>query len=340
MFWLSLAFLVCMAILVVLWVDVPNLRENARQTVAANPSGRIDAELQVQDADSYFELSTPAREIEAVTLFMMCLMWPVVILESMAHWLTRPWNREMLRHHWLGLLFCFCPALRMCARSPEMHGRLWLPGLGWRQADKRLRRRLEHQFSIPMIFIALLIMPVLIVEFFMKEQVASHLWLRVLLHIGTGVIWFSFAAEFVLMVSVADKKIEYCKKHWIDLAIILLPLISFLRSLQTMRSTRIAKLMKLQQLSQIARVYRLRGTALKMVRALVVLELFRRVMRISPDRSIAKLKRQLDELEVEAKQLRRRIALLEREKRKQEALADAETVNDPPVPSGAANTLE
>jgi hypothetical protein len=34
------------------------------------------------------------------------------------------------------------------------------------------------------------------------------------------------------MISVAPRRLEYCKKHWLDLAIILLPLISFLRSLR------------------------------------------------------------------------------------------------------------
>ena len=162
----------------------------------------------------------------------------------------------------------------MCARSPEMHGRLWLPGLGWRQADQRLRRRLERQFGLPMIMIALLIMPVLIGEFFLKEQVAEHLWLRVLLHIGTGVIWFSFAAEFILMVSVADKKLDLLQEKLARHCDHLAALDFILKITANDAGDRLAKLMKIQQLSQIARVYRLRGTAVKMLRAFVVLELF------------------------------------------------------------------
>lgn len=333
MFLLSVTFLVCLAVLVVLWVDVPNLRESAQAFATTNGrNGSSDVD-QVRD---FFALEGPSRHIEWCVLAVMQMVWPIVIIESIVHWLTRSWNRQTLKYHGFAVLFCICPALRMCARSPEMHGRLWLPGLGWRQADKRLRRRLERQFSIPMILIALLIMPVLIGEFFLKEQVAQHLWLRVLLHIGTGVIWFAFAAEFILMVSVADKKIEYCKKHWLDLAIILLPLISFLRSLQTMRATRLAKLMKIQQLSQIARVYRLRGTAMKMMRALVLLELVNRVWKISPDRSLTKLRRQLEEVENEAKLIRRKIARIEREKRlaaaREEAVIETSSPKSVAVP--------
>mgnify|MGYP003662912674 CR=1 FL=1 len=343
MFWLSLAFLVCLAILIVLWVDVPNLRESANAFAKSRAPGGTHAttsDMGVVASHDFFSLSSPAKQIEFLAIIVMLAIWPIVIVESIVHWITRPYNRDTMKTHGFGILFCLCPALRMCARSPEMHDRLWLPGLGWRRADSRLRRRLQRQFSVPMIMIALLIMPVLIVEFFLKEQVAEHLWLRVLLHIGTGVIWFAFAAEFILMVSVADRKLEYCKKHWLDLAIILLPLISFLRSLQTMRATRLAKLMKIQQLSQIARVYRLRATAMKMMRALVVIEFFRRALKLSPERSIAKLKRQLADVESEAKQLRRKIARLERDRRSIESARAKVSSTDPVAPEQLVTASE
>ena len=336
MFCLSLTYLVCVAVLVVLWVDIPNLQENARSFAGSNATTEVPAPtngaLPIHSGD-------PAHAVASVSVGVMFLIWPVVILETVVHWVTRPYTREMLRYHGFGVLFCLCPALRMCARSPEMHQRLWLPGLGWRRADHRLRRRLERLFSVPMIIIALLIMPVLIVEFFLKEQVANHLWLRILLHVGTGLIWFAFAAEFILMVSVADKKLTYCKKNWLDLAIILLPVISFLRSLQAMRAIRLAKVMKIQQLSKLARVYRLRATAMKVVRAFVVLDVFRRILKTSPEKSITRLQRQLDEVENEAKRLRRRIAKLRREQRaRDDASGDRESVETASVANDAVES--
>ena len=148
-----------------------------------------------------------------------------------------------------------------------------------------------------MIGIALLIMPVLIVEFFMKDQVSQYEWLRAFLHIGTGVIWFAFAMEFILMVSVAKKKLGYCKDHWIDLAIIILPFVSFLRTLRMLRMTRLAHLLQLPMLTKLGRVYRLRGTAVKVLRALMVLEVLQRIVGGDPERQIEKLQRQLDEVE-------------------------------------------
>ncbi|WP_345682177.1 potassium channel protein [Novipirellula caenicola] len=300
MFWISLAFLVCQSVLVVLWVDVPNMEE----TLIRDP---------VTDETVIAYTLPPISRSEIAAIAVMLLIWPIVIAESIYHWYTRPWDAEHRWTHLYSLAFCLCPSLRMCARSVEMGNRIWLPTMGWRKADARLRRRLERYFSVPMIWIALLIMPVLLIELLLKNQVAQYGWLRFALHFSTGAIWFCFAAEFILMVSVAEKKIAYCKTHWLDLAIILLPLVSFLRSLQFLRATGITKMVRLSQINQVARMYRLRGTALKAVRALVLLDMLERILRRSPERSLEKLYTQLEELETEAKAVRRKIAKLERE---------------------------
>ncbi|TWU50769.1 hypothetical protein Poly51_40620 [Rubripirellula tenax] len=305
MFTLSLVFLVCQAILVVVWVDVPNLSENALTTI--DPASPDATRLRSMYTDDVID----HRFIDFAG-WAMFLIWPIVVVESVWHWLTRPWNAANRKYHFFALLFCISPSLRLCARSPEMNCRLWLPGLGWRQANRRLRSRLERSFSIPMIAIALLILPVLVIEFFMKAQVAEYTWLRTILHIGTGVIWFAFAFEFILKVSVAEKKLAYCKKHWIDLAIISLPFFSFLRSLQMVQSTRLTKLLKIQQLTKLARVYRLRGTAVKALRAVVLLDGFQRYIHRDPDRAIEKLERRLADIESEARFVQRQINKLRR----------------------------
>jgi hypothetical protein len=312
MFSLALVFLICQAILVVLWVDVPNLSENAMNAVGTPIDNAAIADVE-RLSDGIID-----RRVQAFTVGTMLVIWPIVVLESVFHWLTRPWNATTRKFHWFGLLFCLLPSLRLCARSPEMNERMWLPGIGWRRANKRLRQRLERQFSVPMIVIAMLIMPVLIIEFFLQAQVAQYTWLRLMLHIGTGVIWFAFAAELILMVSVADKKLDYCKKHWVDIAIIVLPLFSFLRSLRLLRMTGIAQTLRLPILTKFARVYRLRGTALKVLRALILLELIQRVSGGDTDRKIAKLQHQLQDVESEAKRIRRKISKLKRQRREAE----------------------
>ncbi len=310
MFALSLTFLICQAVLVVVWFDVPSLAENAEAIV--EQGGKLSRRLREVLASELVD-----RRIPQVAILLIELIWPIVALESLFHWLTRPWNRDYLRYHFFGLLFCLCPSFRICARSPEMGHRIWLPGLGWRQVNKRLRRRLERYFSVPMIFIALLILPVLVVEFFMKAQVVEYAWLRMALHVGTGIIWFAFAFEFILMVSVAKKKVDYCKAHWLDIAIIALPAFSFLRSLRVLRASQVAKM---------ARVYRIRGTAVRVLRGLILLEFFHRLPGNDLERRIERLDRQLNEVEAEAKAIRRKIARLKRQRTTQESEEGREAV--------------
>ncbi|TWU15357.1 potassium channel protein [Allorhodopirellula heiligendammensis] len=343
MFGLAVAFLVCQAVLIVMWVDVPALRE---RTVAAaqelptdgafstDDSADLQQEVPINSARQDSAAATPTDQsaeleslqqavlgpvspsqilIERAAIGCMYLIWPLVIVESIYHMVIRPKTRGFAKMHAYSLLFCLCPSLRMCARSAEMGGRLWLPKWSWQRADRRLRRRLEQSFSVPMIGIALLIVPVLVVEFLLKEQVAKYAWLRVLLHIGTGVIWFAFAAEFILMISIAEKKFDYLRRHWVDLAIIVLPFFSFLRSLQAMRGTRLARLAKIPQLTKLARAYRLRGTVLRAFRALVILDVSARLFQSTPEKRLAQLRRKLVATQRESRMIRLMIVRIERQ---------------------------
>ena len=312
MFWLSLCFLVGQACLVVLWVDVPNLREST--IVVMEEKGIV---YSINDLGGEPTESDDERWLQNATSTMILLIWPFIIAESIFHWLTRSWGRANRWFHFYGFLFCLCPSLRLCARSVEMDRKLWLPGLGWRRSDKRLRRRLERMFSVPMIAIALLILPVLVIEFFFKTQVARHEWLRLALHISTGVIWFAFALEFILMVSVADKKLTYIRTNWIDLAIILLPLLSFMRSLSLLRSTKLAKLLRVSKLTRLASIYRMRATAVKALRALILWEVLERLLRTDPNKHAEKLREELAQRELELRILRREIYRAEQRIEKQ-----------------------
>ena len=314
MFAVSLFFLICQAVLVVILVDMPNFSEHVG--TAIDPGSPTHGWLREIASANGLELA-----FYDVTVRLLWVLWPIVIAESIFHWLTRPWNSRTWRLHLLGLMYCICPSFRMCARSHEMRNRIWLPGLGWRQPNRRLRNRLERRFSLPMIAIAFLILPVLVIEFFLHQQVENSMVLWWLLHVGTGVIWLAFAFEFILMVSVAEKKLAYCKEHWLDLAIILLPLISFLRSVQFVRATHA---LKLEQITKVLRVYRMRGTALKALRGLIVLELFSRFFRPDADQVIEGLKGELRAAEDRVREIRRKIAKVDRER-----LENRETPSEP-----------
>ncbi len=241
------------------------------------------------------------REIRAF-LWLYLVLWIPFLLEcAVQSWLL---GRRSARDHARALVICLLPPLRLAARRWSDPGRVWLPRLGWQTVDRDLHRRLERAFSVPMIIIALLILPVLAADFALKDRVAESPTLAAALDLGTGLIWVAFAGEFIVMVSVAEHKLRYCKQHWLDLAIILLPLIAFLRSLRLLRVAR---------LSSVTRVFRLRGVLTRTFRALVLLDAVQRMLYRDPRKRLRNLRELLTEKELEVEELREQVHLLERQ---------------------------
>ena len=222
------------------------------------------------------------------------------------------------------VLACFIPPVRMALTHPEMRGRLWLPGLGWRQPTRELYRVIESKLTVPMLVAALVMLPILAVEFLLTRQMHEHDWLRLLLHVGTGLVWFAFAAEYILMLSLAERKWEYIKANIVNLLIILLPFASFLRSLRALRATRLARLTRLGQLSKMIRMYRIRGVAMRLLRALLFLEVLTRLL-ATPEKRRQSLRDQIARKEAELDDLRGQLAEIER------TLASADGADAPPV---------
>lgn len=127
-------------------------------------------------------------------------------------------------------------------------------------------------------------------------------WLEIVVYLVTALIWFSFAFEFILMVSLADKKLAFCKKNWINIVIILLPLLAFLRSLQIFRFLRMARAGKLM------RAYRLRGLVTRMAKLAMIFNLIERFLSRKPEKFTAHLSEKIAEKEDELAALKAKLA--------------------------------
>ncbi len=240
------------------------------------------------------------QTIQSSALVLLLALWPVFILEQLLGRSTRSLGKR--------LRVCLVPPLRMAVISPEHGGCIWLPRLGWQSPGRALCRQLERALSKPMLIVALLILPVLLVEFGMGQLVAETPALGLLLHVATGLIWLAFTAEFIIMMGATDRKLRYVKSHWIDLAIIILPLISFLRGIRVLRIARIARL---QQVAKMTRVYRMRGLLMKTMRALMLLEVVHRLLGGNPERKLAQMKLQYQEQMEDLQELKTEIDLIE-----------------------------
>lgn len=320
MFYLSLVFLTLIAALIVAWVYIPQVEWLAAETAGAD---------ELSDASSQPSLiERNAVAIGDYLFYVMLCIWPLFWAELFVNLRQHKSFREILRRRKFDILACVCPPLRLAAPSLEQGGKIWLPRLGWRQPGKALTKKLERSFGSPMLIIALLILPILLIEFGLKDLVASHFGLRITLHVCTGFIWAAFAFEFIVMISATDRKLAYVKKNWIDLAIVLLPAISFLRSI---RAFQLAKFAKVQQLARVGRIYRMRGLMMKAVRALMLFEFLNRLLRVTPEKKLAKLLEQREERADELKELDQQIQTMQNkiQTAKQELLLETDEPRDP-----------
>jgi len=201
------------------------------------------------------------------------------------------------------LLYLIFPPMAIGLRHLTEPEKIWLPFYGWSKCNEGLFNHLKKQFSIPMIVIALLIIPVLLIEWQFYEQVENFLNtdLSLVLGLVQGFIWLAFAFEFLLLIAVTDNTFTYIKKNWIDLLIILLPFVSFVRSL---------RLIKVAKLSQLSRGYKLRALLMKAREGFIFASFFYRLMAVKPDFQLKKLMKKINENQKEREVIEEDLAKL------------------------------
>lgn len=133
-------------------------------------------------------------------------------------------------------------------------------GLGIVIADDQLRRRVDRFFHVPMIILALLVLPLLLLDYVYIRETgtggATRGWLWWLVIGGLTLIWIAFTLEFVLKIAIAEHRWEYLRRNWLDLIIIVIPLL---------RPLRVAALARTSQ------AFRLRGVGFKLARYIFTL---------------------------------------------------------------------
>lgn len=257
-------------------------------------------------------------DVEAGLLaWAVYLIWPLFTVEELIRFLLRKgplWRRALSF-----LLVCLAPPARMAGRSLEDPNRLWLPVWGWRTVDRQLRKDLERFFSVPMILIALMVLPFLAMEYLWVDTVRTSFALSLTLDIGNSIIWMAFVIEFTMQVSVATNRFRYCVTNWMDLAVVSLPLIDYLPILRLLRLTRV---LELQQLGRLSRIYRLRGLLLKAWRAILILEMIQRLFGNKREKRLKRLRELVTAKEEELADLRKEIQDLEQQVMQPSASSD------------------
>jgi voltage-gated potassium channel len=168
-----------------------------------------------------------------------------------------------------------------------------------------------------------------------RDAMERHPDLYVGVDLATRLIWMAFAIELVVMIAVSRTKIDLVIRRWVDVAIVLFPLVSFLRVLRILR---LGTLLRGGRIASTLRVYRLRGLAVRLLRAVMLLRVLERFSGKMAQRRIASLRRgirkkqreiremqqEMQEIETHLQRLREKA---EAEEAEQEAAAEAEPVD-------------
>ena len=203
--------------------------------------------------------------------------------EALLHWFL---GRKLSPMHWCG---AFLPVLRFGAKDHDRGSHVWFPWCGWRLVDPVLERELQRLFSWPMMGVAILILPVVAAEYVWAEAIAASGALQFWLELATAMIWVAFVIEYVTMISVTKNKWRYALRNWLDLVVIMLPVLAFLRAAQ------IGRLARLRDLSRTVRAYRLKGMTARWSRAIMALNVADRLARRDPESYLIRLQEQRDE---------------------------------------------
>jgi voltage-gated potassium channel len=235
-------------------------------------------------------------------------LWLIFLVESA----LRFWLRDRDCPPWgplaSALACAVLPPLRMGCRGRSRPNHLWLPWLGWREIDNHLRTALERAFSVPMILFALMVLPLLALEYFEADRIRAEPALALWVDVGTSVIWLAFAVELVLMVAVSDRPWRYCARNWVDVVIVLLPAVE---ALPALRLLRLGRLLRLEQLLRWGRLTRLQALVSHGWRAFLLLQVVQRLTGRTPERRLERLRELLLAKEEEVTDLRREVRELE-----------------------------
>lgn len=110
----------------------------------------------------------------------------------------------------------------------------------------------RNRIELIMTILAVLIIPLIIIE-----QQTTNPTVLTAVWIANLVIWLAFVAEYIWGLATAERKGEFVRTHWFDLAIILLsPPVFVPEGLQSVRALRALRLGRLGRLLRVLRLLR------------------------------------------------------------------------------------
>ncbi|NJO14568.1 MAG: hypothetical protein HC877_02110 [Thioploca sp.] len=243
-------------------------------------------------------------------LMLLFICWPIFAIERIIYLF-------FCQHRWksyVGLVFIILlPPIRLATRRCNHANMIWL--FGWRLTDSACYTELEKQFLLSILFLSLFMSPFWVTELIAPDKLNNHELLYHLVNLGNALIWELFVIEFIIMFSIAEKKLFYLKKHWLELLVIILPmlalasiLVSRYALLRQFKFIKPENLLKIARIRRILNIYRTRSVFNRILRILIVVDIFKQFYQYrNPQKYLALLQEQLAQKEQEVIKIKQRI---------------------------------
>lgn len=260
---------------------------------------------------------------------ILLVSWPIFFIERLLYLVFCPYRTWKT---YLGaLLISLFPPCRLAARRCADQSYIWCV-FGWRLVDyslvitinQRLETRIEKQFLFSGLLLAALMIPFWIIEIFIPKTLIKYYFIYHLLNIGNALIWALFVAEFVILISISHNWTLYLLRHWLELLIILLPMIALVRVIRLVQTSMVLEVLQIPEtillgIPKILNIYRARTFLNRMIRILTLVEFIQLWSKYkNPKKYLVKLKEELAEKELEVILLKRQICEMETEIKSQE----------------------
>ena len=234
------------------------------------------------------ETFAPNHRIVDELVWVALAIWPLFVLEFLIKLrlgLKEGKSKYLVLLHGLAIIF---PPSRLVMGSIANTDLIWLPFAHWTKVNLALEKFLKKKFLVPILILGLLMIPALLIEIKFNNQILKlfpNLDLPFSLQTFHAMVWVGFAFEFMILISVTDDKKAYCVKNWMDILILVLPVVSFFRSLRFLR------VLKFHQLAQ---SFRLKGSQAKIKEGLLLLDFIKRLGYLyNPEGQIKRIKKKM-----------------------------------------------
>lgn len=105
-------------------------------------------------------------------------------------------------------------------------------------ASERILRRIEQLTDFPLLILAILLVPIIVLPWLIEPTPG----MRDLLSVADWIIWAIFAVVFLAKLIVAPRKLSYLYTHWFEVALVTLPFLQPLRVARLLRFVRVFRL--------------------------------------------------------------------------------------------------